>query len=171
MRVTHRTPDTLVVEDGPDLLAGLLCLGLGSFAVVVGWSQGPSWLFVIVGTVFILVGLRFFILARTRTHRFERQRGLMTIDSKGLWQSRRRERELRLDSIADVVLESKQVKGGDAGIRYWVEYVTTEGQHIPWSAFTTSKDDKLECIQAVRGFLGIVDAPVAANQLNARDDG
>jgi hypothetical protein len=169
MRVTHRTPETLVVEDRPDLLAGLLFIGLGSFAVLVGWSQGPSWLFVIVGTVFILVGLRFFILARTRTHRFERQRGLMTMESKGLWQSERRERELRLDSIADVVLEKKQVKGGDAGIRYWVEYVTTEGERIPWNAFTSSKDDKLECIRAVREFLGIVDAPAAANQLNERD--
>jgi hypothetical protein len=88
---------------------------------------------------------------------------------KGLWQSERRERELRHDSIADVVLEKKQVKGRDAGIRYWVEYVTTEGERIPWNAFTSSKDDKLECIRAVREFLGIVDAPAAANQLNERD--
>ena len=171
MRVIHRTPETLIVEDGPNLLVGSICLGLGSFGVLIGWTQGPSWLFVIVGTVFVLLGLRFFILARTTTHRFERRRGLMTIESKGLWQSERRERELRLDSIADVVLEKKQVRGGETGVRYWIEYVTTEGEHVPWSAFTSSKEDKLECIQAVRDFLGIADAPPAANQLSARDSG
>ncbi|MEX0804872.1 MAG: hypothetical protein WD688_16380 [Candidatus Binatia bacterium] len=164
MRVTHRTPETLVVEDGPDLLIGSISVGLGSFGILIGWTQGPSWLFVIVGTVFVLAGLRILLLARTRTHRFERWRGLMTIDSKSLWQSERRERELRLDSIADVVLEKKQVKGGETGVRYWVEYVTTQGEHIPWSAFTSSKEDKVECIQAVREFLRIADPPAAANE-------
>ena len=85
------------------------------------------------------------------THRFERLRGLVTIHSKKLWQSKRR--ELPLDRIADVVLQEKQVKGGEAGLRYWVEYVTTQGERIVWSDFTSSKDDKLECIQALREFL------------------
>jgi hypothetical protein len=93
MRVTQRTLETLVVEDGPDLLVGLVCLGLGSSAILIGWSQGPSWLFVIAGTALCIVGLKTFLLARAMTYRFERQSGLMTIASKALWQSERRERE------------------------------------------------------------------------------
>lgn len=40
MRVTHRTPETLIVEDGSDLLVGLICLGLGSLGVLIGVTQG-----------------------------------------------------------------------------------------------------------------------------------
>ena len=98
-----------------------------------------------------MVGLYFTLFAPTTTRRFERLRGLVTIHSKKLWQSKRR--ELPLDRIADVVLQEKQVRGGEAGLRYWVEYVTTQGERIVWSDFTSSKDDKLECIQALREFL------------------
>ena len=84
-------------------------------------------------------------------------------DSTSLWRAVRRERALRLDSIADVVLEKKQVRGGEAGVRYWVECVTTQGEHIPWSAYTSSKDDKIECVQAVREFLGITSPPPPSN--------
>jgi hypothetical protein len=89
---------------------------------------------------------------------------LATIKLKKAWQSPRIERELRLDSIEDVVLGEKQVRGGQTGVRYWIEYVTTDGEHIPWSAFTSSKQDKLECIEAVRDFLKIADSPAAANK-------
>jgi hypothetical protein len=42
--------------------------------------------------------------------------------------------------------------------------VTTYGERIAWSDFTSSKDDKVECIQAVREFLGIANAPAAADK-------
>ncbi len=155
MRVTQRMAETLVVEDAPDRLFGWMLLGFGLFGVLVAGAQGANWLFGIVGTVFALFGLWKLVVARTITHRFDRGRGLMTMESTGPWRASRRERELRLDSIADVILEKKHVRGGEAGVRYWVEYVTTQGEHIPWSAFTSSKDDKIGCVQAVREFLGI----------------
>jgi len=34
MRVTHRTPDTLVVEDGPDIWLGSILAGGGAIGVV-----------------------------------------------------------------------------------------------------------------------------------------
>jgi hypothetical protein len=163
MRVTHRTAQALVIEDAPDLLLASICLGLGSFGILIGWTQAPSWIFVIVGTALLLAGLKF-LVAGTRIHCFERDRGLATIKLKKAWQSPRIERELRLDSIEDVVLGEKQVRGGQTGVRYWIEYVTTDGEHIPWSAFTSSKQDKLECIEAVRDFLKIADSPAAANK-------
>jgi|OpeIllAssembly_1097287.scaffolds.fasta_scaffold72841_1 hypothetical protein len=162
MRVIQRTADTLVVEDSPDILLGAILAALGSIGILVAWTKGPSWLFVLVCAVFLLIGLKFLLFARTTTHRFDRWRGLITIDSKGLWQSKRRERELPFDSIADVVLEKKQVRGGAAGLRYWVEYVTTNGERIAWSDFTSSKDDKVECIQVVRAFLGIANSAGAS---------
>jgi hypothetical protein len=153
MRVTQRTAETLIVADDPDRLLGSICLGLGLLGVLAGSAQGTGALFRIVGTVFMLAGLWMLVAARTITHRFDRSRGLMTMESKSLWRVARR--ELRLDGIADVVLEQRQVRGGEAGIRYWIEYVTTQGEHIPWSARTSSKDDKIECVRAVREFLGI----------------
>jgi hypothetical protein len=163
MRVTQRMAETLVVENVPDRLMGWMCLGLGLFGVLVAGAQRTNWLFGIVGTAFVLVGLWMLAVARTITHRFDRPRGLITMDSKSPWRAARRERELRLDRIADVVLQQKQVRGGEAGIRYCVEYVTTQGEHIAWSAYTSSKDDKIECVQAVREFLCITSLPPLPN--------
>ena len=42
------------------------------------------------------------------------------------------------------------MRGGEADLRYWVEYVTLQGERLPWSGFTSSKDDKLECIRLSR---------------------
>ena len=159
MRVTRRTAETLIVEDGPDRVLGSICLGLGSLSVLAGFTQGTGAVFWVVGTVFALAGLWMLASARTITHRFDRGRGMMTMESKSLWRTARRERELRLDGIADVVLEQKQVRGGEAGVRYWVEYVTTKAERIPWNAYASSKDDKIECVAAVREFLGITSPP------------
>jgi hypothetical protein len=104
MRVTQRTPDVLVIEEGAGtpIFFISICLGVGAISVIIGWTN-EKWLFVIVGTVFALFGLKIFLFNRTRTHRFERWRGMLAIDSKGLLGSDRR--ELPLDRIADVVIE------------------------------------------------------------------
>lgn len=104
MRLTQRTPDVLVIEEGAGtaIFFVLLCLGVGAISVIIGWTN-EKWLFVIVGTVFALFGLKIFLFGRTRTHRFERWRGMLAIDSKGLLRSERR--ELPLDRVSDVVLE------------------------------------------------------------------
>lgn len=104
MRVTRKTPDTLVVEEGigTRLLLGWGLLAMGSFGVLIWWKDGEP-LFLIVGCIFALYGSKTLLFDRTQTHRFERRRGKLAIDSKGLWGTRRR--ELPLDTIADVVLE------------------------------------------------------------------
>ena len=111
MHVTQRTPDTLVVEEGAGtaIFFVLLCLGIGATSVIIGWTN-EKWLFVIVGTILALYGLKIFLFGQTRMHRFERWRGMLTIDSKCLFRSHRR--ELPLDSIADIVLEEIRVRGG-----------------------------------------------------------
>jgi len=142
MRVTQRTPDMLVVEEDAGAVSG-----------IIGWTN-EEWVLVVVGAVFALLGIKIFLFSRTRTHRFERWRGTLAIDSKGLWGSKRR--ELPLDRIADVVLEEIRGRGGPS---YYIYYVTTEGERIAWSDFYGgSKQNTLECFQAAREFLGIADA-------------
>jgi hypothetical protein len=59
MRVTQRTPDVLVIEEDAStkIMIGSFCAGLGGFAAIVGWTKGQT-LFMIVGTVFVLFGLK-----------------------------------------------------------------------------------------------------------------
>jgi hypothetical protein len=157
MRLTQRTPDVLVIEEGAGtaIFFVLLCLGVGAISVIIGWTN-EKWLFVIVGTVFALFGLKIFLFGRTRTHRFERWRGMLAIDSKGLLRSERR--ELPLGRIADVVLEEIRGRGGPS---YYLYYVTADGERIKWSDFYHGKANTLECFHAAREFLGIVDAPAS----------
>lgn len=160
MRVTQRTADTLVVEEGAGtaIFFTSICLGVGAIAVIIGWTD-EKWLFVIVGAIFALYGLKIFLFGRTRTHRFERWRGMLAIDSKGLWRLDRR--ELPLDRIADVVLEEIRGRGGPS---YYIYYVTADGERINWSHYYHgSKKNTLECFQAAREFLGIANAPAAVD--------
>jgi hypothetical protein len=160
MRVTERTPDTLVVEEDTStkIMIGSFCAGLGGFAVIVGWTKDQT-LFVIIGTVFVLFGLKTLLFSRTRTHRFERWRGMLAIDSKGLWGSKRR--ELPLDRIADVVVEEIRGRGRPG---YYIYYVTTDGERIQWSDFYDgSKENTLACFHAAREFLGMATAPASAD--------
>jgi hypothetical protein len=155
MLVTQRTPDTLVVEEdaGTKIMIGSFCAGLGGFAAIVGWTKGQT-LFMIIGTVFVLFGLKIFLFSRTRTHRFERWRGTLAIDSKALWGSKRR--ELPLDRIADVVIEEIRGRGRPS---YYIYYVTADGERIKWSDFYDgSKENTLECFNAAREFLEFADA-------------
>lgn len=160
MRVTQRTTDTLVVEEDTStkIMVGSFCAGLGGFAVIIGWTKGQT-LFMIIGTVFVLFGLKTLLFSRTRTHRFERWRGMLAIDSKGLWGLKRR--ELPLDRIADVVVEEIRGRGRPS---YYIHYVTAEGERIKWSDFYDgSKDNTLECFHAAREFLGIANAPTTVD--------
>ena len=156
MRVTQRTQDMLVIEEdaGMAIFMGAICLGVGAISVIIGWTN-EKWLFVIVGTVFALFGLKIFLFNRTRTHRFGRLRGMRAIDSKGLLRSGRR--ELPLDRIADVVIEEIRGRGRPS---YYIYYVTAEGERIKWSEFYDgSKENTLECFNAAREFLGFANAP------------
>jgi hypothetical protein len=164
MRVTQRTPDVLVIEEGAGtkIIIGSLCFGVGALFVLIGWSQA-GWFFVIVGGFFALFGLKMLLFNRTRTHRFERWRGILGIESKGPWGSERR--ELPLDSIADIILEEIR----NRGTSYYVYYVTRQAERIIWAdSYDGSKENTLECFNAAREFLGFANSPVVLEDATKR---
>jgi hypothetical protein len=94
---------------------------------------------------------------RTKTLRFERWRGMLAIDSKRLFGSKRR--ELPLDSIADIVLEEIRTRGTS----YYIYYVTKQGERIIWAdSYDGSKENTLECFNVTREFLGFTPGSVDA---------
>jgi len=86
MRVSQHTAETLVVEEGrgTQALLGSSLSAFGALGVWVGWTREGKVLFLIVGAIFLLYGLKALLLDRPKTHRFERWRGMLAIDSKGL---------------------------------------------------------------------------------------
>lgn len=154
MRVTRNTPDTLIIEEGTGtkIFLGLSLIAIGTFGVFIWWKDGEP-LFLIVGSVFALYGLKMLLFHRTQTHRFERWRGKLITESKGLWGSRRH--ELPLDRIADVVLEEIRSRGTS----YYIYHITKDGQRICWAkTYDGSKTNTLECFREARKFLGMPDA-------------
>ena len=164
MHVTQRTPDTLVVEEGAGtaIFFVLFCLGGGAISVVIGWTN-EEWLFVIVGTIFALYGLKIFLFGQTRMPSIRALARRAYEDSKGLFRSRRR--ELPLDSIADILLEEIRGRGGPS---YYIHYVTATGERIKWSDYYKGKANTLECFHAAREFLGIADAATSVKDEPAR---
>ena len=159
MHITERTQDTLVIEEGTGtkIMIGSFCVVAGAISVIIGWTD-EKWLFVIVGTVFALFGLKLLLFNRTKTHRFERWRGMLAIDARGLLGSGRR--ELPLDSIADIVLEEVRGRGRPS---YYIYYVTRSGERIIWAGtYDGSKGNTLECCNAGREFLGLAPGSVDA---------
>lgn len=149
MRVAQRTSDSLVIEDAPDIVLGAGAAGLGVLAILIGWIEELEWIVLAVGILFVLFGLKMLLFSPTTTHRFDRRRGVVAIETRKRWRVPLL-RELPLDSIAEVVLVEK---GESGNLRYWVEYVSTQGERIAWSDFTGSKSDKVQCVEAVREFL------------------
>jgi len=165
MRVTQRKPDNLVIEEGAGTagILGSFFVVIGALGAFIGWTKGPTG-FLFFGPVFVLIGLYFLLFKRTQTQRFERWRGMLVIDSKGLWGSGRR--ELPLDGIADVVLEESRNAGSAPS--YYIYYVTKQGERIIWAnSYDGSKENALECFQVAREFLGIANAPAASNPTGA----
>ena len=119
--------------------------------------------FVIVGTIFALYGLKIFLFGQTRMHRFERWRGMLTIDSKGLFRSRRR--ELPLDSIADIVLEEIRGRGS---MSYYIHYVTATGKRIQVERLLRRKGKYARMLSRAREFLGIADAAASVKDKPTR---
>lgn len=160
MRVTRNTGDTLIIEEGTGtkLFLGWAFVAIGSVGLLIWWKDGEPLLFLIVGAVFAFYGLKMLLFYRTQTHRFERWRGKLITESKGLWGSRRR--ELPLDSIADVVLEEIRSRGTS----YYIYHMTKDGQRIDWAkTYDGSKENTLECFLAARKFLGLPEAPAGAD--------
>lgn len=160
MRVARNTADTLVIEEGvgTKFFLGSFFTAIGAAGVLVWWKE-EKILFLIVGSVFALYGAKMLLFSRTRTHRFERWRGRLTIEAKGLWGTRRR--ELPLDSIVDIILEEIR---STRMTSYYIYHVTRDGRRIRWAeTFDGSKENTLECFREARKFLGLPEAPAAVD--------
>lgn len=148
MRVTRRTADELVIEEGAgtNLMIGLCLLTFGVAGISIGWVKGHIGFFVI-ATLVLLFGLKFLLLNRTKTHRFERSRGVVTVESQGRLGGVRR--ELPFDSIEDIVLE--EIRKGGSAPSYYVSYVTKQGERLRWTdSYDGSKKDTMDCFHAGR---------------------
>jgi hypothetical protein len=151
MRVAQRTSDTLVIQEGAgtNVLIGSVSVLIGAVGALIGWTRGPA-LFLLIGPIFLLYGLKVLLFNRTKAHRFERERGRLAIDSKGLFTFG--SRELPFDSIADIVLE--EIRKAGSAPSYYVYYVTKQGERIIWAdSYDGSKENTLECFNAAREFL------------------
>lgn len=156
MRMTERTPDNLVIEEGAGtgIIIGLFGVVIGALGVLIGWINGTTE-FLFLAPAFFLFGLSVLLFKKTKTHRFQRWRGMLVIDSKGLWGLERR--QLPLDSIAEIVLEERK---GRSAPSYYIYYVTKQGERIIWAnSYDGSKDDTLACFHAGREFLGLSSVP------------
>lgn len=148
MRVTRRTADELVIEegDGTNLMLGIGFLVFGGAGILIGWAKGHIG-FLAIATVFLLLGLKFLLFNRTKTHRFDRSRGVVTVESRGRLGGVRR--ELPFDSIQDIVLE--EIRKGGSAPSYYVYYVTRQGERLRWAdSYDGSKEDTLDCFNAGR---------------------
>lgn len=148
MRVTRRTADELVIEEGAgtNLIIGLCFLAFGVAGISIGWVKGHIG-FLVIPTIFLLFGLKFLLLNRTKTHRFDRSRGIVTVESRGRLGGVRR--ELPFDSIEDIVLE--EIRKAGSAPTYYVYYVTRQGERLRWAdSYDGSKENTLNCFNAGR---------------------
>ena len=158
MRVTRRTVDTLLFEDPArnHVWFGLVIAGIGAAVLLIAWTRSGEWVLWVVGAAFALAGLKVALFARTTTHRFERHRKLVTVESKGLWGADRR--ELPFSAISDIVIDEIQRKGP----RYQLAYLTAQGERILWlEDHSKSSDIVQEHILIAREFLGFAKPPAA----------
>lgn len=156
MRVTRRTVDTLIFEDPArnHVWFGLLFAGIGLVVLLIAWTRSGEWVLWVVGAAFALAGLKVALFARTTTHRFERHRKLITIESNGWWDSDRR--ELPYSAISDIVIDEIQRKGP----RYQVAYLSAQGERILWlDDHSKSRDIVQEHMDIAREFLGFAKPP------------
>ena len=149
MHVSQRTDDILVIEESPstNLLLGSAFCGFGVVGMLLVWKAGIPAL--LIGVIFLGVGLKLLLFGRTTTHRFERWRAAVVIESRS--RSGAARRELPFDQIAEIAVE-KAPKGHS----YYVYYVTRDGERIRWSdTYDGSEERTRECANAARAWLGM----------------
>ena len=151
--MSQHTGETLVIEEGAgtNLMIGLVAVVLGAAGTSIGWLRGQIG-FLVIAPIFVLFGLKILLFNRTKTHRFERWRGVVVIESKGRLGVVRR--ELPFDSIEDIVLEETR-KAGSAP-HYYVYYVTKHGERLRWAeSYDGSRENTLDSFNAARECLGM----------------
>lgn len=157
MRLTKKSPDNLVIDEGAAtrVIVSVAFVVMGALGFLMGWIKGPPE-FLFFSPLFMLIGVYYLLFKKSNTHRFERWRGMVVIDSKGLLGST--QRELPLANIADIVLDERRRPGKVT--LYRVYYVTTQGERILWAdSHDGSDENTFECFRAAREFLGMPDVP------------
>jgi hypothetical protein len=150
MRVTQQTAGELVIEEGAaaNLLIGLVCTGIGAVGILIGLFRGEL-VVVLITAVLLFYGLKTLLSARTKTHRFDRARRLVAIESKGRFGTT--QRELPFDTIADVVLEKVPRSHS-----YYVYYVTRQGERLRWAdSYDGSPENTVNAFNVAREWLGM----------------
>lgn len=150
MRVTQRTGDELVIEEGAgaNRLIGIVCTGVGAVGILISWFRaGP--MVAVIALIFLVYGLKTLLFSRTHTHRFDRRRRVVVLEAKG--RSGTVRRELPFDDIADVALE--QVRNSQT---HYLYYVTKQGERLRWAdSYDGSRENIVDCFNAARDWLGM----------------
>jgi hypothetical protein len=150
MRVTRHTPETLDIEEGAGsmLMIGSCGAVIGGALTAIGWRNG-EWLLLIVGAIFLAYGVYTLLFGRWNVHHFQRWRGSVIIESKGLLG--RRKRELRLQDVADVEMEKVRSRGKPS---YYIYYVTRQGERVRWAdTYDGAEENTRECFNTARAWL------------------
>jgi hypothetical protein len=150
MRVAQRTGDTLVIEEGAGANAVLAAvfIGIGVVGISIGWMRG-QYLIVFVASIFLFYGLKIFLYSRTKTHRFDRARRVIVIESTG--RSGTTRREVTFDDVADVVLEKARKSHA-----HYVYLVTRQGERLRMAdSYDGSRENTVDCFNAAREWLGM----------------
>ena len=148
MRITQRTADALVIEEGAgtNLILGIALFGLGTAAAVIGWTSGQI-IGSLIGLVFLIFGAKTLLFAKVRTHKFSRFGKSIVIESRRRFGTDRR--ELSFADIADIQLE--QVKRS-----YYVYYLTMQGERLRMAdSYDGNEEHTRECFTAAREWLGL----------------
>ena len=159
MVVTERSMGALVVEEGrsSSLIVGGSSTVIGAGSIAIGLVK-DQYLWLAVGAVFLFYGVYALIFSRAHTHRFDRLRRKVVIESRGLWKTERR--EVPFERIADVVVEKAGRKNPPS---LYVYYVMRDGARIPWAeSYDGAKEETLECAQAAREVLELPPIPISA---------
>ena len=153
MRVT-RTFDVLVIEEDANTsrLLGWALVAFGAAFTAVGWRTAQP-VIVIAAMVLFGFGVHSVLFATVKTHRFDRHRRVIVVESKH--RTGTAMRELPFDTIKDVIVE----RGRQS---YYLYYVTTQGERIRLAdSYDGDKEGTLASFHAAREYLGLPVTDVA----------
>lgn len=142
----------LVVEEGrsSSLIVGGSSTVIGMVLIAIGIAK-DQYLWLFVSAVFLYFGIQGLLFSRARTHRFDRLRRRVVIESRSLRKTETR--EIPFENIADVVVEKAGRKNPPS---LYIYYVMRDGERIPWAeSYDGAKEETLECASAAREVLGL----------------
>jgi hypothetical protein len=148
--LSERSMGTLVVEEGrsSSLIVGGSSTFVGTVLVAIGFVK-DQYLWLAFAAVFLYFGIEALLFSRAHTHRFDRLRRKVLIESKGLW--KREVREIPFERIADVIVEKVGRKKPPS---LYIYYVLHDGERVPWAeSYDGAKEETLACANAAREVL------------------